>query len=223
MSRTGLLAVLLFTGLLIAFAALLPDQQNRHIEETPWNITLSPQGNSQVLGITLEESSVEEALTHWEEAPEITIFVKEGVSTKVEAFFEQVNLGGIRATIVAEIEVADEQLNTLIDQGARISTQGDGSRKIEVDGPGMRVVEQSPIISLTYMPKANLPPETIEKRFGKPEYVFELPEGITHWIYPQQGLDIVISAETKEVLQYVSPKRIERLLTPLQQAAATSG
>ncbi len=218
MSRTGLLAVLLFTAILFVGASLLPDEELNPQLDTPWNVTVSPEGNSHLLGITLGKSTIHEAQQYWKEAPEITLFIPEQSTPKVEAYFQEVTLGGIRANIVAEVHVSETELQTLIAQGARISTQGDGSRKVTLDGEGVTVVEQSPISSLTYLPKANLSPEVIHKRFGLPTHTFRNEkEKIEHWVYPFIGLDLVLSEETKEVLQYVPPREIERLLKPLQQ------
>ncbi len=218
MNRTGLLAVLLFTAVLFLIASLLPDELTSPQIDTPWNVTINTVGDSHLFGITLGKSSVGEAEQYWREAPEITLFIPPAGAPKVEAYFQQVVLGGIRASIIAEVSLPDEQLQQLIADGARISTQGDGSRKVMLDGAGARIVEQSPISSLTYLPKANLSAEVIRKRFGNPDRIFHHDqEKIEHWIYPRIGLDLVLSAETKEVLQYVRPAEFERLLTPLQQ------
>lgn len=223
MSRTGLLSVLLLTATLFLVAALLPDEQLSPQLDTPWNVTLSPRGNSQLLGITLGESTLLDAQRRWKEAAEITLFLPKQGDAKVEGYFERVTLGGIRASIVTEIEVTPEQLQQLTDQGARISTQGDGSRKITLNGAGLEIVEQSTINSLTYLPKANLQPEVIKKRFGIPLETFRIEKDqLEHWVYPHIGLDIVVSEERKEVLQYVPPADIERLLKPLREQATAS-
>ena len=220
MNRTGLLAVLLLTAALFLIMMLLPDEQAAEPIHTPWSVTLSERGNSQLLGITLDESTLLQAQQQWRASPKITLFMPKEAPAKVEAYFERVTLGGIRASIVAEITVPETELTTLIDQGARISTQGDGSRKITLDGTGVGIVEQSIITSLTYLPKANLPSEVIKQRFGTPTETFRIEEDkIEHWIYPQIGLDLVFSEETKEVLQYVPPSRFERLLAPLRKRA----
>lgn len=216
MNPTGLRAVLLFTAILFVVAMLLPDDHTTDPTLTPWHVTLSPQGNSQLLGITLHESTLQQVTERWKETPKVTLFMGEK-QQKVEAYFQQLNLGGIRASAVAEIAVTAEELQQLIDHGARISTQGDGSRKVLLDGVGMTLIEQRPISSLTYLPKADLPTNIIEKRFGLPSKIYPDPkEGIDHWLYPLMGLDIAVSNESKEVLQFVSPREIERLRGPLE-------
>ncbi len=221
MERLGLLHVLLFTAILITIASLLPDGTTQSPSDAPWNVTLSAMGNTRVLGVTLNESTIKDIEQQWMEAPEITVFMNSDDNAKVEAYFKQVNTGGIRASAVAEVSIPDAQLSQLISEGARIATQGDGSRKITLDGNGVSMVEKSTMSSLTYLPKSNLSKEIIRNRFGQPDHIFRLEEGIEHWIYPAMGLDITLSAETREVFQYVSPKHFDRLLVPLQQAEAS--
>ena len=224
MQRTGLLAVLLLTTLLFLAASFIPDESVGPQHNTPWDITLSTTGNSQLFGITLGESLLDDAQRQWKEAAEITLFLTEGAPSKVEAYFQQVTVGGLRASIVAEIQVNEKEMTTLINQGARISTQGDGSRKITLSDEGVEGVEQSVVNSLTYLPKSNLSKEIIQRRFGLPNQVFIMENGVEHWVYPQWGLDISISEQEKEVLQYVPPSQFERLLAPLlktQQAPTT--
>ncbi|MBC8518805.1 MAG: hypothetical protein H8D24_00160 [Gammaproteobacteria bacterium] len=212
-----------FTTLsLIAIAAvailLLPDEDNSTSGTAPWEIIITPSGNSRLLGITIGESLLKEAQTVWQEEPEITLFLPENGEPKVEAYFQRIASGGVRASIVTEIKVDKPDLDYLINQGARISTQGDGSHKITLDGDGISLVENSIVSSITYMPKTDLTPQIIQQRFGEAGMKFSIEDGLEHWIYPQYGLDIILSTEGREVLQYVSPKDIDRLTTPLIEA-----
>jgi hypothetical protein len=66
------------------------------------------------------------------------------------------------------------------------------------------------------MPSVRLDEVTIGKRFGQPaRRIREKKSGTVHWLYPQNGLDIVLGDEGKPVLQYVPPKDFGKLLQPL--------
>ena len=45
----------------------------------------------------------------------------------------------------------------------------------------------------------------LEERFGLPALVLQTAEKITHYLYPQLGVDIMIDEKGKDYLQYVSP------------------
>ena len=74
------------------------------------------------------------------------------------------------------------------------------------------------MIGLTYLPKTDLEPKVVGKRFGEPAEKIAEPGGrVEHWLYPDKGLDIVMDKQAKEVLQYVAPKDFARLRAPLEK------
>ncbi len=221
MQRTGLTTIVILVAVIFTIIELLPDETTKPIADTPWEIAISSSGNSHVLGITLGESILKDAETRWRKEPEITLFLPKQLPPKVEAYFQSINPGGIKASIVAEISMSEDNLNQLINSGARISTQGDGSRKISLDGNGIDKVMDSVISSITYLPRVNLSPQTIKNRFGKPSNIISVEDGLEHWIYPEMGLDITISSEGREVFQYVPPSQIERLTVPLVESGGS--
>ncbi len=215
MNRTGLLAVILFTALLFLVARLLPESASQESAPAPWEVTLTPEGSSQLLGITLGESTLQEAEQQWGESAKITLFLPPDGPAVVEGFFQRVISRGIQASIVVVVDIAEESIGPLFDRGARISTQGDGSRKVTLDNAGTQEVRASPIASLTYLPRADLSAEVIRNRFGPPTEIVPTEEGVEHWLYPAIGLDITLSDEEDEVLQFLPPDQFERLRTPL--------
>ena len=61
------------------------------------------------------------------------------------------------------------------------------------------------------------------QRFGEPLRRIQEAGGISHWLYPDKGLDIAINPDGKEVLQYINPADFSRIIEPLQNNAAGSG
>jgi hypothetical protein len=225
--KIGVTAILIFSVVAFGGALLLPEepkQESKHKQaQTPWNISISPNGNSQVLGVTLNQTTLNEAEKIWREEAEITLFLKsEDIEVgRVEAYFARTAPAGVRGKIVVEVRLTKGKLQHLIDSGSRISTQGDGSRKVALDDEGTKLVGESPITTITYLPRSDLSEQTIVSRFGKPAEIISIQEGITHWLYPNLGLDIAIAEDGGEVLQYISPKDMQRLITPLRTSPAT--
>jgi hypothetical protein len=48
----------------------------------------------------------------------------------------------------------------------------------------------------------------------------EISEKRVHLLYPQQGLDVVVDGNGKELLQYVAPRNFASLREPLRAAVA---
>jgi hypothetical protein len=110
----------------------------------------------------------------------------------------------------------------MYNNGVRVANMGGGRQKITVAEADLAKLKQTPIASLTYLPKANLDAGMISSRFGEPaERIKERDSLIEHWLYPQKGLDIALDPEGKEVLQYVQPRHFESLRAPLMAAAVT--
>ena len=105
MKHLGRFTTLSIVALAVIAILLLPDENNTVTNDAPWEITITPSGNSHLLGVTIGESQLSDAQIYWKEDPEITLFLPENGVPKVEAYFQRIETGGLRASIVAEIMV----------------------------------------------------------------------------------------------------------------------
>ena len=123
---------------------------------------------------------------------------------------------GIDATLVATVDLDRETLQGMFDRGLRISTLGSGTRKVTLAPEDRQRVMNTAVSSLTYLPKVNLTEEQVRQRFGEPAREIDDPStDAVHWLYPELGLDVAISPQEDEVLQYVPPARFEDVEAPL--------
>jgi hypothetical protein len=56
---------------------------------------------------------------------------------------------------------------------------------------------------------------TVTQRFGQPGERLVVSEKRVHLLYPEKGLDVVVDADGKELLQYVAPRDFAMLRAPL--------
>ncbi|HFC53315.1 MAG TPA: hypothetical protein ENJ43_02655 [Gammaproteobacteria bacterium] len=200
--------------------ALTPRTTLEKRTDLPWQIVANDDGTSRVFGLTLSRSTLADAIRKIGEHPEITMFVSPDGKKAVEAYFEQVTLGGVRAKMVVSAALGEKQLEQIYLRGLRISRSSSGNRKVTLHPDDIMVVKGAPIGAITYLPRADLDAETITRLFGAPARRVREPEGeVEHWLYPAMGLDIALSAKSKEVLQYVAPDQFERLSVPIVEAA----
>jgi len=133
----------------------------------------------------------------------------------VEAFFDELNLNGLKAKFVFTVAVQQEELTGMFNRGLRMNSTPSGKR-ITLTADDLLRVRQSPVASITYLPTPKLEEAIFTKRFGVPaERVRETKSGAVHWLYPQHGLDITLGGSEKPLLQYVSPKDFDLLRAPL--------
>jgi len=214
--RHVFLAVLVFTLLAIGIAMLFPMRQDHQPALLPWVITLHEDGSSTVFGLNLGRSTLGEAEQRLQQEAEFTLFVAPDGRMAAEGYFDSVSLSGIGGKLVLEMALSENELRAMEQRGLRVATLGNGSRKVTLHPEDIARLRSTAISSATYLPKVQLDEALVEKRFGVPEQRLQEPKAdVVHWLYPAKGLDVAISAEDKEVLQYVAPREFSRLREPL--------
>lgn len=217
MGRHVFLTVLGISILAVIVGMLIPGQPREQKINLPWQVELMADGSTKVFGLVLGKSTLQDAQQIFQEQAELSMFATDDGKRVVEGFFNQLTLSGLRAKMVVALDYSERELSGIFDRGARISTMGTGKRKVSLSGEDKSAALLTPIASITYLPKTNLDAELVEKRFGLPaQRIKEQKTDIEHWLYPEKGLDIALSDEQKDVLQYTLPSQFERLAAPLR-------
>ncbi len=216
MFKSTFFIVMVVAIMLVVVAILVPGQKNDDLHYFPWNITPTDDGSITVFGLTLGQSTLRDIENRLQEEAVVSMFrEKDDGSLKVEAYFDRSSLAGFRAKMVVELSLTEQQLQDYFDRGLRIAKAGGDKHKVTMTEKDIAQVYKARIATLTYLPRANLNEELVSKRFGEPSEKITEKKGIVHWLYPDKGLDVVIHAEAKEVLQYIPPKDFKRVLAPL--------
>lgn len=183
----------------------------------PWQIEPTARGSIRVFGLTLGESTLQQAEDLFHGGAKVSLFVSPDARYKVEAYFDKVILGGFSAQLVMVMDLSQEQQAAMFQRGVRMSNLGGGRKKVTVAGEDLKTIFHTPIASIAYLTRARLDDELLRKRFGEPaQRVREAENNTTHWLYPELGLDVALHDEGRAVLQYVSPKQFPVLMAPLQ-------
>lgn len=220
MPRLRLIFVLLSTGLLL-LACSKPgpsSDASQSIKGLPWQITTFSDGSSEVFGLRIGHTNLAQASALIKGDRQAAIIIDQQNSRGLEMYFNQFKAGVLDGKLVIVADLSDLELQQMIsnlDQGDYMAS---GARKLIPTDADWSKAEQTVIASIAFIPAINLDEEIILNRFGQhPEIV--LTKGLKHFLYAQQGLDIALSNEGKEVLQYVAPKAFEQLRQPLIYAA----
>lgn len=217
MDRKIILGVVALAAVSISVLLIAPDNSINSPDTLPWKIVHPTPDTTRVFGITLGVTSLDqsaETFKHQTEV-ELSLFKPSEGKLGVEAFYEEVNFNGLKAKIVMNVAVPDDELKRMYERGLRMNSTPSGKR-ITLTADDLARVKSLPVSSLTYMPTVRLEEPTIIKRFGEPaQRIKESKSDLTHWLYPQHGLDIVMSGKAKPLLQYLPPKDFELLRAPL--------
>jgi len=215
MDKKIILGVFALVAVSISALLLIPSNPTDTPDTLPWKISHPTPDTSRVFGITLGQSSLDEAEKIFKEQTEVSLFKTTEGKMLVEAFFDELNLNGLKAKFVFTVAVPQAELTGMFNRGLRMNSTPSGKR-ITLTADDLLRVRQSPVASITYLPTPKLEEAIFTKRFGVPaERVRETKSGAVHWLYPQHGLDVTLGGSEKPLLQYVSPKDFDLLRAPL--------
>lgn len=220
MERRIILGIVSLSLLALAIGIFAPAQFSEPKKDIdnhlPWKVNQS-QNTTEVFGLHLGLSTMLQGLERFLASAEVSLFVSKDDDYMVEAFFDNVNIAGLGAKIVLTADLTTEQMKEMLKRGLRISTLGSGTKKVVLHPDDLLVVRASPIATITYLPKIQLKPEFIQKRFGEPsQKIKEQKSDATHWLYPALGVDVTLSESEKDLIQYIQPSRFSALLMPLE-------
>lgn len=200
--------------LIIAGSFLIPGDPSRK-DDVPWHIEHPTPATVRVFGLTLGEATTNEAEQRFREEAKHSLFKSPDGKLVAEIFFEQVSLAGLRSKIVLTIDVPEAELKGMYERGLRMAATGSG-KKVTMTPDDIARLRTLPISSLTYMPGVRVEEAMLLKRFGQPAQRIREKEGVaTHWLYPQNGLDITLGGAEKPLMQYVPPKDFDKLASPV--------
>ena len=181
----------------------------------PWQISVLPNGNSQVFGITFDKTTLEEAKVTLGTRYEAGLFENPDGSLSLEVFFNEVTLGGISGKFILTLKADPAQLQDFRQRAIKAKTMESGARRYQLARPDQLTLGAMTISAIGYIPYVNLDEEMIIQRFGTPARKLQVVEGKQHYLYPDKGLDLLLDEDGKELLQYVAPKSFPRLQEPL--------
>lgn len=228
MDRKMILSILAFAVFaFIGIMLLLPDENiEDQTPRLPWQVEQDGQGRTQVFGFTLGETTLGEIRRLFQEEGEINLFARldpdhQAIGYSVEAYFDQIYLNRIRGDFVIGIQADPGTLGPMYERGLRISQLGSGAKKVKLDPADIATLETLPISTITYLPWKSLDAEIVAKRFGTPaEQRLEPETGVTHWLYPDQGMDLAMDKKGGVVIQYVNRDAFADLIAPLEDLAS---
>lgn len=179
---------------------------NRHL---PWNAQFDKSGKLHALGLTIDESTLADAMTLYGKDVEVKIFSDIDESNKsLEAYFPVMYIGSIKAALAVRLEVSQTELDAAYEMGKKITTTTSGTREIELYSSEVEKLLSKKITSLTLVPRNHLTERAISMRFGEPDHKEMQSDNLPHWFFDKLGLEMIIDQEGPEALQYTATSRL---------------
>lgn len=213
---TRLFSILLFlTIILVALFSLKPDSEytSETISGLPWQVDVLPNGESRVFGVTLGQSTIEDAHRQLGDDMELGVIVAPGTDTGgLEMYYGHYKAGVFSGKLVIAADIAPQAVSRLVKNAIKSDYMDSGARKFTLNPEDLPLALRAPVASMTFIPVVNIDEISATKRFGPAAETVRVSELETHLLYPGKGLEIIIDSKGKDILQYVAPRDFERLI-----------
>ena len=212
---TLLLIVILAAAGLLFFNEDEP-HSNAPLTGLPWQIDILPDGHTRVFGITLGRTTLDEVIELQGDDLDLAIIAAPQETGTLEAYYSHHSFGPITGKLILILDIAPEILAAMRERGY----QDGGTRRYHLHPDDLPVAFQAPVRIINFLPSLNLDEEIAQARFGTPAEIIQFNEQQKNLLYPEKGLDLILNADGKDVLQYLPPGDFSQHRTQLQQLSA---
>jgi len=178
----------------------------------PWQIEQLPNGTTRVFGIVPGQTTLGAAMALLGDDNELAIIAAPGETASLEVYYGHYAAGPIAGKLIL---VADIEPDTLASMQTRALLKG-GTHRLLMDEGDLPTARRAAVRAITFMPSFDLDEEIARARFGIPAEILPVSALEQHLLYPELGLDLVLNADGKDVLQYLSPAEFDAHRAPLQ-------
>ncbi len=215
--KTFLSILFVLAVILAAYPFLNPSDDQETLTGLPWQIDVMPDGSTQVFGLHIGVSRLADAMATLGNDMELAVIAATDEAGNLEMYYGHYRTGLLSGKLVLRSDATAEDVRRWRDNAVREEYMASGyAKKYFLARADLTQALAGAITGVTFIPSVNLDEALVLARFGEPEK--RVPgDAVTHYLYPEKGLDISIYAEAKDVLQYVSPRAFGQLTRPLLQ------
>jgi len=206
MNRNLLIILVIALALMVA---LIGHNRQQKMGKVPWDITVLPDGRVHVLGITLNQTTIQEANQILGNFAEPRLYLQP--TPHLLAVHENVWIAGMLARVDLQYHLDDTRL-AVIQQAA---LPGSENSYFELTQEQQIDLLATPIVKLIYTPAKEYSEGGIERRFGEPDKKQKVSEQSEIWTYSKLGLTVTLNANGPDTFIYTAlapPPPLEPLL-----------
>jgi hypothetical protein len=199
----------------ISLVSFNKDEQhnNEPVTGLPWQIDILPGGDTRVFGITPGRTTLGEAIEQLGDDMELAIIAAPYETGTLEVYYSHHSFGPITGKLFLVLDIAPAELSAMRER----ALQDGGTRRYLLHPDDLQAAYRAPVKVINFIPSINLDEEIAQARFGTPAEIIEVNTGQKHLLYPDKGLDLILSTDGKEVLQYLSPNEFRAHRAQLQE------
>jgi hypothetical protein len=197
-----------------------PDNQTgKAVTGLPWQIEVLADGHSRVFDLTIGTSRLTDARARFGDG-ELALVAEPGEAETLELYLDTVTAGAVTGKMVVTADLSADAVAAMRQRATKTEYMQSSTKKSALAEADLPTAWAAPIRALAFVPSINLDEDMIVQRFGQPVERVRTAENTEHLLYPDRGLDVVLDAKAKELLQYVAPREFARLREPLKAMGA---
>ncbi|MDT8281528.1 MAG: hypothetical protein RQ982_01805 [Gammaproteobacteria bacterium] len=206
--------------LLAGYPFLDSSEKSETLSGLPWQIEIQADGSTQVFGLHIGVSRLSDAVAALGSDYELAIIaatsaVSADQTGNLEMYFGHYQSGLLSGKMVLLADSSEQSIKRWLQNEIKSDYMASGqAKKHSLSSDDLPEVLNEVITGITFIPAINLDEKTLLSRFGAPQQIIRSAD-VTHYLYPEKGLDIALYEKSKEVLQYVSPTAFQQLVKPL--------
>ena len=182
----------------------------------PWQIDTFPDGTTQVFGLRVGVSKLSDAIRVLGGDMDLAIVAATDEVGSLEMYYGHYRAGLLSGKLVLQTDIPEQKIERWRNNATKSEYMASGkTKKYILSSDDIAEILDETITGMTFIPAVNLDEDVILARFGKPGRRV-VRDGVTHYLYPDKGLDIAHHESSKEVLQFVAPSAFQQLTEPLQ-------
>lgn len=206
--------IIVFVISLLAFILLYStmDDPSDVPVDMPWHVTVHDPNHSEVFGVMLNKTSLEQARQLFGQLEGIALYRNKQGRFSLEAYFGKVSIGPFSARLIANLQASQSELKNLVEHSIKRVKTKEGSDRWTLTQQKQLEQGLRTISSLTYIPGySGMDRNFIQQRFGEPDKRKQVDENTELWFYPDLGVRIMIDNEGKEMFEYSAPAQFETI------------
>lgn len=214
MKLAGILLAIVLVALVVPFFIPAGGPGEAVESSLPWQIDVDGAGGSRVFGLRPGASTLADVRQRFGADIDLGILAAPGEAGTLEGYYDAVSLGFVAAKVVVTLDAAPQAIAAMRERAAasEYMESANAVRRMRLHADDLAAAARLPVRAISVVPALSLDDAAVVQRFGEPAERIVVSATRTHMLYPARGLDVVVDAKGKELLQYVAPRDFEKLL-----------
>lgn len=186
-----------------------------------WETSLSESREMQAFGLTLNHSTLQDAIDTFGNRVSLTLYETES-GDQLEGYFRETQVGPFLGRMAFTLASDPKDMQIAKEKSVAEQAPMSGKKSYKLASNLNELFLDQPVFSLAFIPtQIVLTPDDVKARFGEPQQIIEemvdnKKTGTVHYLYPDKGIDVTLDKEKRSIVQYISPKYFrEKIIAPI--------